>query len=392
MTDRDVFLCDNTNMTGGKLISEGGYGCLYYPEINCKGKQTNNKKYISKIQRYDTTAKNEIFLGSIIKKLKFYKNYFAPTISHCKKVNISDISSMFKKDCAIFEKKKSNNNFITLQFDYIPGDTFINYMINNKNSKLLMLNIIQTYRLLQSSIDILFKQTNIVHYDLKGENIMFNTRTNKPIIIDFGLSILLKNITKANLKNHFYIYAPDYYIWSPEIHYLCYILHVNDTPTKEEIKNIVNDIVSDNSSLNYIYSDRFLHKYKEGVTRYLLQFKGKTPYEVFKLLKPYANTWDNFSISMMYFKILHYLNLKGFTNNKFIIFFTQVLLQNAHPNPQKRMNPEHTTELFNSFFYKTDEDTSKDYLQLLTHFDNYKLEISKKIIKDEKILQKIIKK
>ena len=41
MTDRDVFLCDNTNMTGGKLISEGGYGCLYYPEINCRGKQTN---------------------------------------------------------------------------------------------------------------------------------------------------------------------------------------------------------------------------------------------------------------------------------------------------------------------------------------------------------------
>ena len=41
---------------GGALLSEGGYGCVFHPEITCKGKTTTDTGYGSKIQRneFDT--------------------------------------------------------------------------------------------------------------------------------------------------------------------------------------------------------------------------------------------------------------------------------------------------------------------------------------------------
>ena len=36
---------------------------------------------------------------------------------------------------------------------------------------------------------------------------------------------------KINYTNYFYIYALEYYIWSPEVHYINLLLHYNDEPT-----------------------------------------------------------------------------------------------------------------------------------------------------------------
>ena len=59
--------------------------------------------------------------------------------------------------------------------------------------------IIHSYVYLLFSIYILDKY-GIIHYDLKGENIMYDTTHKKPIIIDFGLSIKKDDI-KPDFKN-----------------------------------------------------------------------------------------------------------------------------------------------------------------------------------------------
>ena len=61
---------------------------------------------------------------------------------------------------------------------------------------------------------------NIVHYDLKGNNIMFNEINKLPLILDFGLSIKMDELKADNLEKFFYIYAPEYTPWCLEIHYL----------------------------------------------------------------------------------------------------------------------------------------------------------------------------
>ena len=64
------------------------------------------------------------------------------------------------------------------------------------------------------------KENGIVHFDIKGDNILFNYDSEQPIIIDFGLSMdVTKLEIKADiLKKYFYIYAPDYYVWPLEVY------------------------------------------------------------------------------------------------------------------------------------------------------------------------------
>ena len=55
-------------MNGGGFLAEGGYGCVFYPEVNCKGKDTNNKNFLSKIVERDYSANNEMQIGQVLKK------------------------------------------------------------------------------------------------------------------------------------------------------------------------------------------------------------------------------------------------------------------------------------------------------------------------------------
>ena len=86
--------------------------------------------------------------------------------------------------------------------------------------------LLNSYYYLINSLQILAKH-EICHYDIKLNNIMYNSNKDVPIIIDFGLSFIMKQIGSFNdiqkLKSIFYTYSPNYYIWSPEIHLICFI-------------------------------------------------------------------------------------------------------------------------------------------------------------------------
>ena len=57
-------------------------------------------------------------------------------------------------------------------------------------------------------------------------------------------------------KKIFYIYAPEYYIWPLEVHYLCLIINVDKNPNKEDLLRIREDIAIDNSELHSIISNK----------------------------------------------------------------------------------------------------------------------------------------
>ena len=71
-------------MNGGKLLAEGGYGCVFLPGMNCKGELLTTQKYVSKIQKFDNSARNEIEIGKLIQKIPNYSNYFSPIIKSIK--------------------------------------------------------------------------------------------------------------------------------------------------------------------------------------------------------------------------------------------------------------------------------------------------------------------
>ena len=70
---------------------------------------------------------------------------------------------------------------------------------NNKSSSFNFVKLlVNSYNHLLNTLNILV-DLKIVHYDLKGNNIMFDSSNQLPLILDFGLSIKMDEIKKENL-------------------------------------------------------------------------------------------------------------------------------------------------------------------------------------------------
>ena len=67
----------------------------------------------------------------------------------------------------------------------------------------------------------------------------------------------MNNIDKINLNSIFYTYAPQYYVWPLEVHYLGLLFNVEKEPTEEHLKSLVKEYVSSNKGINKSFSQFF---------------------------------------------------------------------------------------------------------------------------------------
>jgi tRNA A-37 threonylcarbamoyl transferase component Bud32 len=362
---------DSKSRKGGKLLAEGGYGCIFIPGLNCNGSIMNNKKYISKIQRFDESARNEIQIGKMIQNIGGFEDHFSPILKFCN-IDIASIKDKEINKCTIL-KKQSSKKFIVMKLRYVDGSDFIDYLISQKNSVQLVSNIILSYNHLLTTISMLI-ENHILHYDIKGTNILFDIEKEAPILIDFGLSVEIEkidfnddeNILIKNLKSIFYVSAPEYYLWSLEIHYLSYILHKNKEPTETELIELATKYVNENKALNKNFSPWFLKKYKEKCIRQLKKYNNMKYMNRIKYLFSYWKTFDNYALSIMYLKFLRYININGFLDNHFILFFSKLLLKNIDPNPDNRLSIVETIHTFNTFLYQKNNEMNIQTFEELT--------------------------
>ena len=333
----------NIIKNGGEKISEGGYGCVYHPALRCDGSEMSNRKYISKLQINDYAGKNEIKISELIKKIQYYKDFFVPILSHCK-INKTEMTNGMIEKCEPLKNKKGLD-VLLMKMDYINGDTLYNYLASIESPKQLIHEIIHTYNYLTESVSMLLKH-GIIHYDLKSPNIMYSNTKHIPYIIDFGLSIDIKKAfsNKQKLKETFYVYAPDYYIWCPEIHMLNYMMNVSDTLNVVIIKSICNDVVKYNNVFNRIYNDNEIKVHLDALTKYyvdLFTSLDEDSEAFMEFLLGTYDSWDNYSLSLMYLNILLLLKKnrkKSAKDSYFIKLFSQLLVHNVSFNPKERYN------------------------------------------------------
>jgi serine/threonine protein kinase len=368
------------------LLSEGGFGCIYYPGISCKSKSTNKKEMVTKIQLENFNSNNEIEIGKLIKKITGYQLFFLPVVSNCK----INVRKMEKNDieidkCPIIEGK--NQSLIAMDIPYVNQIPFVD-IIKTRSSNNIILTIIESYKYLLNSINSLIK-INIVHFDLKLENILFKDETTNPRIIDFGISIPIDKINENNIKNYFYAYAPSYYIWCIDIDIICYLLHnTNESLTDEEAEQIAINNVANNQALE-IFSDDFNKKYLEITKKEVKKYVGKERNEVIQKLKSSYKTWDNYSLSIIYLRIIALLFPNDEHKNTLIILFSQLLLLNIHPDPRKRLSIEETLRRFGDIFYLDDDVES--YVNLSRNFIDNKINTTRRIEEDINNLKKPVK-
>jgi serine/threonine protein kinase len=257
------------------MLGEGGFGCVYL------GNQcTDNPKGVSKIMNY-SDATHEIELGIRVRKIPHYKDYFVPIESSC-------VIQSTKLACKPL-RKDSKYMVLTMPFiktvsTDIDRTTFVKLMTHV--SKLI--------------------KAKIVHFDLKKENILF---TPEPLIIDFGISIDMRNMYK-DLSKKFYTFSPRQYEWPIEAHFLCYRMYHSFTP--EAIEYVCEEVYSNNP---------FLENLDECIEYYSFLSKYSDMDAVRRLLHGWK-TWDVYALTIMLFK-----------HDK-----VDALRPNLHYNPKKRLS------------------------------------------------------
>lgn len=408
----------NKKQIGGEKLSEGGYGCVYYPGLYCSGKEmtgTDAKKFVSKVQVFDDSAKNEVHIGNIIKDINIYEQHFVPIIETCP-IRLAEIDKGLVKSCNLLKDKNIHNSstktFSIMKIRYIDSTTFSDYIEEVKNPKKLLNDIFESYKYLLRSLDLLY-ENDIIHYDLKGENILYDRNKNHPLIIDFGLSIDMNGLKKEeDYEKAFYIYAPDYYIWCPEIQVLSYLYRNNHKPSKKEYKNIAIECVKHNKGLHSgLFSNTIIKKYEKDLISELQKYHGKSRNVITKeLLKKSSYSWDNYSLSILFLRIIGYIydnseyedgydydeqdykdDDKSHTNKGVIELFSELLLKNISPNPKERYTIEQTKKAFEGLFIVSkDDDVSDRKSGLFNMYDSIIKSIYKK--KESGIFDTILQK
>lgn len=378
-------------MEGGKQLAEGGYGCVFHPEINCKGEETTNKKYISKVQQDDFSAKNETDIGKTLYDM--YKSdpakplevNFAPVISSCP-INVRKISAPDINNCSVINKVIDHTtNFVIMKIRYIDMKDFDKYVIENADANLIIFTLLSSYNHLLKSIDLLIK-AKVTHLDLKGQNIVFDTKNATPIIIDFGLSMPLYK--KIELSDYFYIYEPGYYTWPVEVHYINLVLHQEDEPNDHDLKDLADRYVKANSAL-HPFSPAFKKKYTDLIFKTLKKYNEVNKDNITdKIIQESWKTWDNYSLSIIYLKFINFIARtqdNEMLNNNLINFIVKLNLQNIHPDYTKRLTISETQRQFNTFLYNEKNETIISLREITKEITKNKKTINKKIERNSKI-------
>lgn len=365
-----------------KLLSQGGYGCVFYPGLDCKGRMNDDKTIATKVQIKNITSDNEIKIGRLITKQSGYELFFLPVISVCD-INIRRAASKDLSKCKIVKDNK--NKYVAMSMKYLANQDFVD-IVRYSDSRMIIQTFIESYKYLLMSIEKL-TNINIVHYDLKLENIIFNGSSYNPRIIDFGISFQVDELNKNNMKQYFYTYAPSYYIWCLDIIIINFLLHETDTELTELDANMIANVyVSSNRALS-MCSPEFVDQYLDLCIKQINTYVGRPRDEVIQELLQYSKTWDNYSLSIIYLKLIGILFPNRDVRNTFIVLMSQILLTNIHPVPSRRLTINDTMVQFSNIFYI--EGNVDSYLSLSEQIIDNKKTAASDIEQESSTLKKI---
>ena len=316
-----------------ELLTVGGYGCIYKPSIDCEGNNTKKENYVSKIQVENESSVNEI---EIANKLKKYPDFFVIPKRHCK----IEKNKIKKQDCPITEKSE---NLVMMEMEYISNRSFFDILTEDDLLERQIYILLYNYSALLKSLNVL-KKNNIIHYDLKLDNILYDIVDEYPKIIDFGISLDKKNISLSDLKKTFWTYAPWYYVWCPDIHFMCYLINVNNEVTLSVIKEIVKECIKKNEIL-MLMDHHYLVNYEIAYINHLSKYIDMSLEDIAKDILKNSKNWDIYSLGLIFIKLTKFITTKNNIRHEFFDFFMDILKININPDTEKHMSEKQLLEL-----------------------------------------------
>jgi serine/threonine protein kinase len=348
-----------------KLLSQGGFGCVYYPGITCNGETDKDKKYVTKLQRRDFNADNEIHIGNLISTIKNYKNFFIPVIKSCD-IDLRRIDSSIVSDCQVVSQS-GEVNYLLMTLNYVKNISLENTIVTSSSKEIKkrsFAQLLSMYTYLLNSIKLLYEK-NIIHFDLKVDNLLFGIKLGTPLVIDFGISIPKDKLNKDSMKKYFYAFVPEYYVWPLEVHVINYLLHSTQSTLTDYDINLISSRFGESNDALLFFSKSFKERYLLSCKYQLKKYIGLDRDKVIDQLLSYNHTWDNYSLSIMFITIYIKIFKQGMYFNKMFVFFIELLVINMSPDPKLRINIDDSLYEYNKCFYI--ESDTNNYVNLINH-------------------------
>lgn len=305
-----------------RFIGQGAYGCVFRPNIQCIGSnKPTSIQYISKIQRNTTDIQNEVECGRLVYPLPLSKLFFAPIVDTCP-VSISAIPQTEVQKCDIFTKslpkysESAPTEYISSKIRYYGKNEMTKYLLSiSKNPKKVIRRLLAFHIHLLRGIQLLHTlESPIIHNDIKDGNTIYDEKHGNPVLIDFGLSYQVKDITPETAPKIFYTYEM-YTPWCFDVTLLSYIsrgiigqnINIESTYITEQDLTTINELfakfIHENELFNptlYIVSKEETDTFRQQYHQFLASFLNKTWKAMFEELKKNALMWDNYSAAVMF--------------------------------------------------------------------------------------------
>jgi tRNA A-37 threonylcarbamoyl transferase component Bud32 len=243
--------------TAPKVIGQGSYGCVHKPSLKCKRKPKQNyTNKVSKILAKRSAEKELNEYKKVVladKKKKFYLGIPDACVMDEKDAdNMSAIRKCHIGDSILHSL--NNYKLLIMEDGGMNLEDYTNTMKSWNKSEMSTDNcekfLLETLRLFAGLAE--FENNDLVHHDLKPQNIVYNEKTNRVNYIDFGLmetkSKLLNDARMSNYKWSIFHWS---YPWELEVlDRNMFDKCLKSTVTQDSMVNQINQDIKNNTGLS----------------------------------------------------------------------------------------------------------------------------------------------
>lgn len=251
-----------------QLIGQGGFGCVYYRGFDSTGK-IMSPMYVTKLAVLETTQETE--MGKLISHLPGYDAFFN-TVVETQPIDLAVLAPETKEQCKVIKRFAEKNPGVEPEFQilkqlYVPHVTLLDFVkrrgifmdaaqtyhihTSDRTSRVnrginavtysvprFVNTMINCYEHVLMAVARMQAEAEVVHYDIKIQNVVLNVYTKTPVILDFGLSFSIRDVRAVlddsavsdfekvlRLKTFFYGYHPDYAPWAIETHIISFLVN-----------------------------------------------------------------------------------------------------------------------------------------------------------------------
>jgi len=303
---------------------------------------------------------NEIRIADKIRDLNSYRFYIFDTFEQLKIAEINSDLPLYS-DASIL---KSTEKKLLLTFEKCELIYLDLYLKALSSSKKYIFELIEFYKYLLQSIDLLVSN-NLIHNNINFNTVVINLAFDKPILTNFMYTIDLQaSFKKDYWLQYFLLKKTD--IFCPVEFYILHYQLTNklDRLSLYNIETVLKQFIKDHSIINAfpLIATNLLD---DGL-KFFARYANKDFDENLKEALKYAFTWDNYALSILYLEVLiglhRTLNINKKVNNKFIIYFMKLLVDNVSLDPSKRPLPSATLTVFENMLQTI---LMKDYQELI---------------------------